>query len=133
MNIYWDFKIIADSHEQVAHAFQKIVSELALDVKSHEITEYPKFTTRLFTLLVHSRMDGRTAGLRDVADLFGRLGTPIFVDEHCRDRFDCYEAMFDSRRQLASIPDVFWARVYAEKRVPKTNTTSPSQRIPSTE
>jgi len=52
MNIYWDFKIIADSHEQVAHAFQKIVSELALDVKSHEITEYPKFTTRLFTLLV---------------------------------------------------------------------------------
>ncbi len=124
MNIHWDFKVIADSQGQVADVFQKIIAEMELDVKSHEITEYPKFTTRLFTLLVDSQMDGRTAGLTDVANLFGRLGTPIFVDKHSRDGLECYEAMFDSRKHLVTIPDVFWARVYAEKRIPKTSAES---------
>ena len=119
MNIYWDFKIIADSSAGTSGVMQKIVDQLSLEVKSHEIKQYFKFTTQLYSLAIESKIDGRTHSLADVARLFSQLGTPIFEDLHSRDGVDCYEAMFDSRKQLAIIPEVFWARAYVEKRIPK--------------
>ena len=116
MNIHWDLKILADTEDQVSEVHQRIVEFLSLDERSHQISEYPKFTSPLFTLTIESVADGRTTQLSTVANLFARIGEPIFVDESNRENYLYYEAMFDSRKHLASIPEIFWARVYAEKR-----------------
>ena len=115
MKIHWNFKVIATSSEEAGTVLNQIARLLNLNIESHEISNYEKFETQLFSLRVKTVLDDSNATVSDVADQFNRLGTPLFVDNREMHGTKQFEAIFDARKHPSTIPEVFWVSIYAEQ------------------
>ena len=78
------------------------------------VEPYSKYETQLMTVLTSSELLQPEATLQDVRTLFDRIGKPIFSDSYSREDTSTLELMFDSRKQVSRIPELFWVHLFAE-------------------
>lgn len=118
MKVSWDIKVIADNEDHAGEIYERIMVRYGMQGRGLMISEYRKFETLLYALDFET-VHPEDATLEDIENLFNEIGTPVFVDRNKwsgkANSYSSCEGIIDSREQSVSMPEIFWALVYAEK------------------
>jgi hypothetical protein len=121
MSEHWTLKIIADSEPQARAVLERVIQLIDVEPRNLKVEPYSKFS-RMWS----SEFDARPACDGDPLDAckarFAKLAPPTWEESASATRGDqarprrCYEASADSRKDIMTLPEVFWAGVYCEVR-----------------